>query len=240
MNSAAFDSIIAGIYSGASGRQPWDEALNELARAADVWTMHLVGFDKRTGGVLFSHYGGDATPQTNLDYIRTYHRIDPRTPLALASKDLWFHCHDYFDQKFVDNDPFYQDFLIPYGGRHMSATKIVDDDDMVVALGVHRGRNQRPLDCDTIAWLTRVRSHLVEGMAIYRHLRKLYCVHAVGHQLLDALEETHFAGRRDAGILFKNRAAALALEATDYIVERRGLLGCRHPRDDAALTAAIR
>jgi DNA-binding CsgD family transcriptional regulator len=241
LDSTALDSIVAKIYSGASGRLPWGAALNELARAADVWTMHLVGLDKRTGGVVFSEYGGDATPQTNLDYIRTYHRLDPRTPVAIANKsDMWFHCHEHFDDAYAANSPFYQDFLIPYGGRYMSVTKIVDDDDLVVALGVHRGAHKKPLDTDAILWLTRIRTHLVEAMSIYRHLRELHYERAAGRHLLDSLDYPIALVDALRGILFKNRAAAIALDAADYIVDRGGILGCRQQSDDAALTAAVR
>ena len=240
MDAAALDSIVAKIYSGASGRLPWDAALNELAEGADAWVFHLIGLDKRTGGILFSHYGGNATPQTNLDYIRTYHRIDPRTPLAVATKvNSWFHCHEHFDDRFVASSPFYQDFLIPYGGRYVSITKIVDDDDLLVALGVHRGLGNRPLDGDTLLWLDRIRGHLTEAMSIYRHLRELHYERSAGRQLLDGFVHPVILVDAMRGILFKNRAAAVALEATDYIVDRGGLLGCRHPRDDAALTVAV-
>ncbi len=219
---------------------PWDAALNELAQSADAWVFHLIGIDKRTGGILFSHYGGDATPQTNLDYIRTYHRIDPRTPVAIADKThTWFHCHEHFDDRYVANSPFYQDFLIPYGGRYMSVAKIVDDDDLVVALGVHRGLRNKPLGADTLVWLDRVNGHLTEAMSIYRHLRQLHYERSAGRQLLDGFIHPVILVDAMRGILFKNRAAAVALEATDYIVDRGGLLGCRHPRDDADLTAAV-
>ena len=240
MDTTALDSIVAKIYSGASGRLPWNAALTELAQSADCWAFHLIGLDKRTGGILFSHYGGDPAPQANLDYVRTYHRIDPRTPLAIANKtDTWFHCHEHFDDAYAATSPFYQDFLIPYGGRYVSITKIVDDDDLQVALGVHRGYRKKPLDADTLSWLGRIRSHLIEAMSIYRHLRELHYERVAGRQLLDGFVYPIVLVDAMRGLLFKNRAAAAALDTTDYIVDRGGMLGCRLPSDDAALTIAV-
>jgi hypothetical protein len=236
----ALDSIVAKIYSGASGRLPWGAALNELAQSADAWAIHILGLNKRTGGILFSHHGGEATAQTNLDYIRTYHRLDPRTPVAAANKtDIWFHCHEHFDDAYAASSPFYQDFLIPYGGRYMSIAKIVDDNDLVVMMGVHRGSRKVPLDADTILWLDRIRCHLIEAMSIYRHLRELHYERAAGRQLLDGFLYPVILVDALRGILFKNRAASTALDATEYIVDRGGMLGCRHPSDDAALTIAV-
>jgi len=240
MDPTALDSIVAKIYSGASGRLPWSAALTELAKGGDAWAFHLIGLDKRSGGILFSHYGGDPAPQANLDYVRTYHRLDPRTPLAIANKtDTWFHCHEHFDDAYAARSPFYQDFLIPYGGRYVSITKIVDDDDLQVALGVHRGHLKKPLDADTLLWLDRVRSHLIEAMSIYRHLRELHYERAAGQQILDGLVYPVMLVDTMRGLLFRNRAATDALESTDYIVDRGGMLGCRLPSDDATLTIAI-
>ena len=240
MDPTVLDSIVAKIYSGASGRLPWSAALNELARGADAWAIHILGVNKRNGGILFSHHGGEATAQTNLDYVRTYHRIDPRTPLAAASKtDAWFHCHEHFDDAYAASSPFYQDFLIPYGGRYMSIAKIIDDDDLVVMMGVHRGSRKAPLDADSLLWLGRIKGHLTEAMSIYRHLRELHYEHAAGRHLLDGFVYPIMLVDSMRGILFKNLAAAGALDSTEYILDHGGMLGCRHPGDDAALTVAV-
>jgi hypothetical protein len=35
----------------------------------------------------------------------------------------WANCHEHFDEAFVARSAFYQDFLIPHGGRYVSGTQ---------------------------------------------------------------------------------------------------------------------
>jgi hypothetical protein len=95
----------------------------------------LFALDKRHGSLLFSHMVGSARPEDHLDYVRDYHRIDPRTPLLLKCEaGQWMHCHEHFDATRVATDPFYRDFLIHAGGRWASGIKLVEDDDIAVLL----------------------------------------------------------------------------------------------------------
>jgi DNA-binding CsgD family transcriptional regulator len=240
MNPSELDALVAQLYSSAAGQTSWSSVLETLAQNAHAWTLHLVGLDKSRGGVVFSHHGGKATAQTNLDYIRTYHRLDPRTvPMLATPEGKWFHCHEHFDERFVANDPFYQDFLIPYGGRYVSIAKVVDDPQMMVCLGVHRGQGSQPVESSTLEWLDRIATHMREGMSIYRRLRAMHYEHAVGRQLLDQLHYPIMLVDSMRGILYANRASREALIAGDYVVNRSGVLCCRRRDDDTALTQAL-
>jgi len=176
----------------------------------------LVGLDKLNGGVVFSHHGGRATAQTNLDYIRKYHRIDPRAaPMLATAEGHWFHCHEHFDARFVAGNSFYQDFLLPYGGRYVSIAKIVDDPHMMVCLGVHRGQGSQPVESSTLEWLRRIAMHIREAMTIYRRLRDVNYEHAVGQQVLDQLHYPIMLLDSMRSILYANRAARDVLAASE-------------------------
>ena len=41
-------------------------------------------------------------------------------------------CHEHFDDAFVASNAFYQEFLIPYGGRYVSGTQLFRQGDEVV------------------------------------------------------------------------------------------------------------
>jgi hypothetical protein len=77
--------------------------------------------------------------------VRTYRRVDPRANLAIETPPgVWFNCWDRFDDDFVARSAFYQDFLIPYGGRYASGAKLIEEGNQVVMLGVHRGLGAPP------------------------------------------------------------------------------------------------
>ena len=86
LDSDATATLIGQIYSAAAGRQSWEPALDAISTHCDCWAVQLLAVDKRDGAVLFSHYGGGASPQAHLEYLRTYQYIDPRAPLVFAPR----------------------------------------------------------------------------------------------------------------------------------------------------------
>ena len=110
---------------------------------------------------------------------------------------------------------------------------------MVVVIGFHRGFGSAPLDRIALDWLERVRVHLIEAIAIYRHLRDVHAERASTSQILHGIRHPIMLVDAMRGLLFKNAAAQSLLRSTDYVVDRNGTLGCRDPKDDSALTIAI-
>jgi DNA-binding CsgD family transcriptional regulator len=237
-DAASLDRAVRSIYSAAAGRLPWQLALDELGGSVRARSVQLLGLDRHSGGILFSHCGSGTAPSAHLDYLRRWHRADPGLPL-LASSDgkAWMHCHERFDSRRVATDPFWQEYLIPNCGRYRSGTKIADDEHLVVLFGVHHGEDL--LHPRAFDWLERFRGHLVEAMAVYRHLRAVRLEQAVAAQMLDGIAYPIVLIDAMRGILYRNLAASRALQAGDYIVDRGGLLVCAQPKDDAELTIAV-
>jgi hypothetical protein len=71
---------------------------------------NLFAIDPVRGSVTFSHDASDWPPEADLDYIRTYHRIDPHANLAIGLEPgEWMDGRDSFDEDFVARDRFYQE-----------------------------------------------------------------------------------------------------------------------------------
>jgi PAS domain-containing protein len=190
--------------------------------------------------MLFSHMVGSARPEDHLDYVRHYHRIDPRTPLLLTTHaGQWMHCHEHFGQAQVNADPFYQDFLIPAGGRWASGIKLVEDDELVVMLGVHRGFGNQPLEPAALDWLNNLRGHLTDAIAIYRHLSALHQKLHAGQLILDAMHQPVLLVDAARRMRYANGAARLLLQARTALHEVDGCLLCVDARDDMALLNAL-
>jgi DNA-binding CsgD family transcriptional regulator len=234
------DIAVTQIYSAASGRLPWEAALETIRAQVDGWAVQLFALDKRNGSMLFSHMVGSARPEDHLDYVRTYHRIDPRTPLLLQYQaGNWMHCHEHFDAQHVAADPFYQDFLIPAGGRWASGIKLVDDDEIAVLLGVHRGFNSQPLEAAALDWLNRLRPHLIEAIAIYRHLSAVHQALHAGQLILDAMHQPVLLVDAARRLRYANAAGRAVLDARTALQEFEGRLLCMDAGDDAQLLKAL-
>lgn len=214
--------------------------MNAVARAFDAWGVQLVGMDKTSGALMFSHDGGDASPESALDYIRTYHDQNPRVPASLAlGPDDWLHDHEYFDAAFIENHPFYRDFLIPYGGRYLSATKIVDDDERLIVLAVMRGNRQLPFNAEERVDLERLKRHLRAALSIQANLRATTAELQTGADLLNQFDRPMILIDGERRIRYRNDAAGRTLDAGDYVHDRSGSLHCRDRDADRSLSVAL-
>lgn len=233
------ETLVAQVYAAAVGRLPWETALETFRLATGAWMVQLLALDKRSGAIQFSHASGGSA-EAHLSYVRTYHRIDPRTPLMVQQPGSgWMHCHDFIDEAAVAANPFYQEFLIPFGGRYLTATKLVDDETLIVGLGAIRGVGHAPIELETLNWMNRARPHLVEAIANYRHLSSLHMERSAGHVILDQLRQPVMLVDASRALHYANPAARAALSDARHVVNRQGLIACRRARDDGKLTSAL-
>lgn len=234
------DPFIAGLYRAGSGVDSWPSALDRLAGALDLWGVQVVGVDKRTGTLMFSHESERTRPETAIDYIRDYHHRNPRMAPAMAlSGDQWMHCHEHFNDEFVRGSAFYQDFLIPHGGRYLSATKLIDDDRFVVMFGAFRGVGAKPLGAAEVEAFERLRAHFRGALQIYSELREVQLEAAAGRHMLDRLGRPILVIDEQRGIRHAN-AAAMRLLAESPLLRRDGpYLRCVRRPDDERLVELV-
>lgn len=86
ISDATFDGIVAGFYRAACDEIAWGEALGGVRRAFSSFGVDMHAIDVSRGELVFSFADTVAPPECLLDYVRTYHRIDPRAGHALAGE----------------------------------------------------------------------------------------------------------------------------------------------------------
>ena len=235
-----FDQLISDIYLAASGRADWSTVMGNIATFFDLWVAQVIGVDKKNGHLLFSTYGGKASPQTSLDYFRHYSSIDPRVgPATVTPSDQWFHDHLHFDDAFVQESPFYQEFLIPHGGRYVSGTVLVEDDDVMFLLAFMRGRGSAPMATSDLPLMNRFKHHLTEAFRNLIHVRETYAQVGMSRELLRQFNYPMFLVDETRGIWHQNLAATDLLAQNDLVSQGGGYLKCFDPTNDAALSEAI-
>lgn len=240
-NDATFDEVVAGVYRAAAARCSWSVALDGIAALLDLWGAQVIGVDRRNGGLVFSHEGGPAPPQATIDYLRTYHRINPRLgPMLEAPTGSWFHDHEVFDSRFIASSPFHQEFLIPYGGLHCSAIKIEADPETLVIFAAMRGANSPPIAGSDLSLLNRLYSHLVEAMRIHQSVRSLQLESMAGRSILDRFRQPVLLIDQQRILRFRNKAATELLDQAEVAMERSGFLRLRAPRDDRQMLVHLR
>lgn len=236
-----FDDIVAGFYKAASGQVQWGEALKTFQHFTDAWFVQVQGIDFSRVAMTFSYEAGGAPPEAVVDYLRTWHQLDPRARLVMElGEGEWVNCHEHFDEAFVARSAFYQEFLIPYGGRYVSGTQLFRQGDEVVMLGVHRGRHSLPLSKDEITCCRRLAKHLAEALRLYRAHREMSLQVNLGAELLSRIGAPIVLVDDHGYLRHANVAAREILARGDTLVERKGLLGCQSSGDDVKLALALR
>lgn len=236
-----FDNVVAGFYQAASGSMGWTDALVPFQRAMSAIAVQLHAVDLQQGSVAFSYEASDMPAEAALDYIRTYHRIDPRASLAIGFQPgEWINCWERFDDELVANSPFYQEFLIPYGGRYVSGAKLLQDDSLSVILGVHRGHGNPKLDDAELAICKRFGRHLTEALRLHRAHVGLRNQNRLGVELLTRLRAPIALIDEQRRLLVVNPAAQNLISKSSALVENSGCLYCRRPQDDNALMLGLR
>lgn len=236
-----YDAIVTSIYRAGSGVEPWLNPLKEIAAVFDAWSVQLLGVDKRTGVMSFSFEAGSAPPEAPVDYLRHYHRIDPRLskhlPLPVGS---WMACEEHFDAAFVERDPFYQNYLIPYGARYLYGTKLLDTESATVLIG-HLGKvNNPPLSAAEKAAFARLTSHIAEAFDIHKYLAASAGQQSVGLELLEKMRQPIILISNERRITYKNRVAAKLIDRRDLLFVQDDVLTCQDADCDLDLTIAIR
>ena len=240
MSPTEYDSLVSMIYGAATGVRPWKDPLATLSLHLDLWGIQIIGVDKRTGTLMFSLEGGVHPPAAALDYLRSYHAINPRIAPSIATPpDQWMHCHEHFDDDYVASSPFYQEFLIPHGGRYLSGRKLIEDDAHLVFFGALRPQGKAPLSLGEITLLDRLHQHFKHACEIFIHLRQAYSEIGVAGQLLNGFQYPMLLVDHTRGIWFRNDAADQMLNQPGLLIERNGLLLCSKSAADTKLTEVI-
>ncbi len=209
------------IYDTITDSHAWQTLYAELAAHIDAESIHLIAFDKKHNALSFSD-GFNLPPDRELGYIRRYHHIDPRLALLRTQPVLkWLHCHEHFDEAFVRNNRFFQEFLLPGDRRYASCCKLVDDETVAVFFGCLRTVEQGPLDAGSVALLERLTPHLARATRLQVQ-RFVFSTDAlVGHSLVNRWRQPVMLVTTEGRVLRLNDAAQRLLQTPSMVRVRR-------------------
>ncbi|MBK9362861.1 MAG: helix-turn-helix transcriptional regulator [Rubrivivax sp.] len=237
----ATDALVADIYRAATAEVPWGVPLGRLRAHFDAWGVHLHGVDLATGRVAFSFEAGGFPAEGVLAYIREYHRIDPLAALvARLEPGDWISCHHHFDERYVGSDRFYQDFLIPCGGRYIAGAKVYEDAEVIAILGIHRGRGTQPLDEAQMDVCRRVGRHVCTALGIWRRQVRALEERLLGNAVLDQLPHPLMLIDEQQQLHHANAAARRLLQDHDQLRLRDGALRIVSPQAQHELLLTLR
>ncbi|MEQ1740925.1 MAG: helix-turn-helix transcriptional regulator [Candidatus Nitrotoga sp.] len=236
-----YDDIVACIYRAGSGVENWRTPISMLAEVFESWAMQFLCVNKHTGAIQWAYEGGSADPAAGVDFLRTYHLIDPRLKdVVMFPVNDWYSCEDHYDEAFVQQDRYYSEFLIPYGGRFLFGAKIFEDSASVCLFCTITKVGRPPLSLDEKQAFTRISEHFVKALNIQRTLAEKSDHLSVGAELLERMRQPMLLIDSQRRIGYRNQAGRALLMRNDMVYDEGGLLVCRDCESDRNFTIAIR
>lgn len=234
-----FDSLVAGFYSAATGASSWDAALTGLQLAFDARVAVLQSVDLSSGRILKLDAGGPSIHDCALQYLREYFAIDPRRRHLLAHTDEvlghWWHDQDTYDDRFVAQDRYYQQFLPAYGMRFQSTVMLQPSPQMVAGLALELSAARGPLNDAERHLCERLGRHVSEALRAHERVRRMASQALAGHTLLDAFSYPMWLIGADRFIYHANAAARAWHGEHTHFDTRGGRLVWQADRTDRRL-----
>ena len=114
-----FHSCVGKLYETALEPQVWGAFLDDFCTLIDAASAHCVAWDERMEATIFSASSLSIQSDSELTSINDHHGIFPRRKLVTEhANGKCAPFHEQFDERYVIQSEFYQDFLIPVGGRY--------------------------------------------------------------------------------------------------------------------------
>ncbi|CAH1904466.1 putative transcriptional regulator, LuxR family [Candidatus Nitrotoga sp. HW29] len=236
-----YDDIVACIYRAGSGVENWRTPINMLAEVFESWAMQFLCVNKQTRAIQWAYESGTAEPAAGVDFLRKYHLIDPRLKdVAILPVNDWYSCEEHYDEAFVQQDRYYSEFLIPYGGRFLLGAKILEDSASMCLFCTITKVGRPPLSQDEKQAFKRITEHFVKALNIQQTLTDKSDHLSVGAELLERMRQPMLLIDSQRHIGYRNQAGRALLMRNDMVYDEGGLLVCRDCESDRNLTIAIR
>ena len=231
----ADDELIALMYQAASGLVAWPIVLDHVAETFVDVSIHIIGIIKLSGQIALSLHTSNSPPNVvrESSVSDPYGTLGRNLPVGQVINNRGNNGHELADI------PFFRDFLMPYGYRHIIGGKICDDDELIAMLGVCRSSRHRAFNIHEERRLGRLLTHFSNSMELMRGAREWRAHSDVGEALLGRSLRPSFLVGPGAKLVFANGAGRDAFKQASIVVNRQGVLAARDSETDAKLKCAL-
>lgn len=239
-----FDDLVAGFFRAATGDMSWSQALDGVQAVFGARIAVLQSVDLRSGRILSLHNGGPPMHNGVLDYLREYHRLDPRRQHLLArgagGLGQWWHCHEHFDEAFVERDVYYRQFSPAYDLRYLSNVMLMPNEHMVTGFALELPASRGVLDADERELARRLGVQMNEALRAHERVRAMAAQALAGHGLLRNLPYPMWLIDDERYIHFANAPAARETDAATRLARTGHRLQLTDARADTGLSERLR
>jgi DNA-binding CsgD family transcriptional regulator len=245
---AAYDDLlvtIETIHAAGLDRALWPDALAGITRLVGGSAAMLESFDKRA----FRHraYIGFNVPRADeIAYLASQVTVSPRWSRMMPRQRTGDLGWDYqiIDERGMDADPFYGDFLARMDMRYLVAGVLHASAEDYECFSVQRTRDQGHVERREIDLAARLLPHVRHAWEVSRLLAAADEARDLMSSAFDLVSDGTALVRADGSILHTNAAMAAIARRRDGIAIRNGAIdlanGIERARFAAALAAVLR
>src|SRR5580700_6467299 len=208
---------ISLLYEAAINPSLWPSALAAFADLTECRDMIITVHDKVPGTKrgklrLFMSGGRICTPEANRAYGLHYCSVDPLRESAAfeAPTGAILLCQDFVSQEIVARSEFYQDYLLPLGGRYVGGWMLVNDERLVSSLVLHA--RKAPFERKKVARWGSMAQHARHAVALSLQLAERMSQAAMLRQAIDNAGFVCVMVDRDSKLMDCSAAAAALLD----------------------------
>lgn len=236
----AMDEIIADIYHAAAGTKAWGVSLTRIVSTLGLRGAQMVGVNGDTGAITFSHASEQVPSESELEYVRTYHGVDPRIgPLLKSTVGNWLFDQDEFADALAVSNAYYRELLIPFGARYSASVKLLQGSGEVVLLAFLSDLGAEGFTPACREALQSISFHLREAAAIYQKTRRLTTSAMAGTEMLHRMARPAMLIALDRSMNYMNKAAKRYIDEGDALLLAGDRLTALHRASDDQLAIAF-
>jgi len=121
-------ALLGDLYESVITPSLLTPTVSALSQWLKVDAAHFIGWDTSRFVPRVAVLNDGSLDQVDPDYVQRYSQIDPRRArMASVPLGQLARCDQFFDERFVSRNEFFQEFLLPRGRRHTMGAQLYRD-----------------------------------------------------------------------------------------------------------------
>jgi PAS domain-containing protein len=243
MGGVTQDEVVATIgtiYAAGLDAQHWPDALAAITRTVGGIAATLEVFDRKPLALTEFHSFG-LPPANELAYLDQFAALNPRIPALIngAPGSLVTDYSVMTNERAMNRNAFYSDFLAPVGYRYFLGGILMVDEEESSLFSVQRATTQGHVDRSDMARMRTLLPHVRRAFDASRRLKDAQRRTDAFESALDWLTDGAALLRRDGRVLYANQVFEAIAGRHDGLRIARGAVEFQSPQARTRFAAAL-
>jgi DNA-binding CsgD family transcriptional regulator/PAS domain-containing protein len=217
--------LLGNLYEAALEPQRMGAAMEDLADWLGMDCSHFIGWDTTRFVPRMAVVTQDSTDHVSPEYVEYYSHIDPRRDKMMGVPlGQMVMCQGFFDEAFVSQNEFFQEYLIPSGRRYTMGAHLYRDEQLDFYVTFYHRMGRPPFSNEQFQRAQHVTPHLQRMTRFLRTADDWRTAAQQGELALNALDQGVLLLDAQGEVLFSNLRAQSLLRAQDCLGLKGGRL----------------